>query len=163
MRGREVVDAFDELERRRRKEAAALREWLVRVTTAQHGSISSPAPDVPHHGVMALLLDLEDVSDALGVSVPTVKRLVRAGSLPAVKVAGATRVRRCDLEAYVAELDAVPTSSRASTSPAAVAGSRGSEGEGSPSSVDPPAPIRGLGRSDGRPAPTIDHHERTSA
>lgn len=162
MTGREVVDAFDELERRRRKEAAALRDWLVRVTTDQHGSISSQPENVAHHLYMGpLLLDLEDVSDALGVSVPTVKRLVRAGTLPAVKVSGATRVRRCDLETYVAGLDAVPTT-RASTSPAAEAGSRGSEGgEEFPSSADLPAPLRGLGRSDGRPAPTL-HHERTS-
>lgn len=154
MTSRQVVAAFDELERRRRKEAAALRDWLVRVTTDQNGSISALPPNLAHHAPMGpLLLDLEDVSDALGVSVPTVKRLVRAGALPAVKVGGATRVRRCDLEAYVAGLDAVRTTLRASTSPTTVAGSRGTEGgEGALSPQDPPAP-----------SSSFTHVERTTA
>lgn len=119
---------------------------------------------MPHYGGMALLLDTEDVSDALGVSVPTVKRLIRGGALPAVKVAGATRVRRADLEAYVAGLDSVTAPPKASTPPTpATAGGTGNQGgEGHSLPVDPPAPPVGRGgRTVDRPPQA--HPERTAS
>lgn len=96
------VDLLDELERRRRRDYVEAREWLIRVCEGQDGSISVGASGGGEDGRMVpLLLDYEDVADALQVSVPTVKRLVSAGQLPAVRVASARRVRRADLEAYV--------------------------------------------------------------
>ncbi|MGH9281590.1 MAG: helix-turn-helix domain-containing protein [Acidimicrobiales bacterium] len=59
--------------------------------------------------MLPLLLDYEDVADVLQVSTATVKRLVSSGDLPAVKVAGARRVRRVDVEAFVARLGGSPT------------------------------------------------------
>jgi excisionase family DNA binding protein len=47
-----------------------------------------------------LLVTLDEAAESLGVSRSTVERLIRAGSLPAVKVAGATRVRIRDLEQF---------------------------------------------------------------
>jgi excisionase family DNA binding protein len=86
-----------------------VRTWLSAVTTGQDGSTPMPALEEGHTGSVApMLLDYEDVADALQVSASTVKRLVRAGELPAVKVARATRVRRDDLAAYVERLRAVP-------------------------------------------------------
>ncbi|HVM10330.1 MAG TPA: helix-turn-helix domain-containing protein [Acidimicrobiales bacterium] len=117
-RARRLVDAIDELERRRRHESDVLRAWVVRlldlddpdfrVTSGHVGSMFGralpgvdAAADTRPDG---LLLDLDGVAAELAVSVSTVKRLVAAGHLPAVKVLGATRVRRADLEHYVAEL-----------------------------------------------------------
>lgn len=101
------IEVFDELERRRRRDADAFRSWLVGVTKGQDGSISLEGFDVAQGGRMTMLLDFEDVADVLQVSVPTVKRLVKDGHLPAVKVARLTRIRRDDLDRYVAELEPV--------------------------------------------------------
>ena len=51
-----------------------------------------------------LLLTKPDAAQALGVSVRTVDRLVSSGALPLVKVAGAARIRRSDLDDYVNHL-----------------------------------------------------------
>ena len=48
------------------------------------------------------LLRLGDVADELAVSLSTVKRLVRAGELPVVRVGSSVRVRPDDLRRYVA-------------------------------------------------------------
>jgi len=48
-----------------------------------------------------VLLELEDVADAMQVSASTVKRLIGSGKLRAVKVERATRVHRDDLAAYL--------------------------------------------------------------
>lgn len=49
------------------------------------------------------LLTLPDVAAELVCSLATVRRRVRAGELPAVRDGRLVRVRRCDLERYVAE------------------------------------------------------------
>jgi excisionase family DNA binding protein len=53
---------------------------------------------------MALLLDYRHAGEWLDLSDRTVRRLVHDGELPAVKIGGATRIRRVDLEAYVENL-----------------------------------------------------------
>lgn len=100
-----LLQALDELERRHRRDYGQVRTWLFSVTKGPDGPISPPPLDDEHNrSVVPLLLDYEDVADALQVSPTTVKRLVRAGELPAVKVARSSRVRRCDLDAYVESL-----------------------------------------------------------
>jgi len=50
------------------------------------------------------MLTKREAAAALRCSVSTVERLIRAGSLNAVKVEGSTRIRRVDLDFYVAGL-----------------------------------------------------------
>ncbi len=56
--------------------------------------------------VAPLLLRVERTAEALDCSPSTVKCLISAGELPAVKVHGATRVRVDDLRDYVERLAA---------------------------------------------------------
>jgi excisionase family DNA binding protein len=91
---------------------AELEELVVtldRVTTGQEGPSVDHAGDREHGRTMpALLLSLADTAAVLGgISESTVKRMIAAGDLPAVKLAGRTLVRAEDLEAVVASL---PTS-----------------------------------------------------
>lgn len=98
----QAVEALDALERVRRQQYDAMRARLIRVLTVQDGSSSAPPPAGAHDGRMApVLLDLEDVADALQVSTSTVKRLIRHKKLRAVKVEGSTRVHPDDLDTYV--------------------------------------------------------------
>jgi excisionase family DNA binding protein len=53
-----------------------------------------------------LLITKSEAAEQLGVSVRTIERLISAGRLQLVHVAGAARVRVADLRAYVAGLDA---------------------------------------------------------
>ncbi|MDP9388179.1 MAG: helix-turn-helix domain-containing protein [Actinomycetota bacterium] len=101
---RPLLAVLDELERRRRRDFEQVRYWLIRATSGHDGSTPAGALDAVHTRPVTLLLSLEDAADVLNVSPSTVKRLVRAGELPAVKVARTTRVRRSDLDAYVAAL-----------------------------------------------------------
>jgi len=55
--------------------------------------------------VAPLLLRLERTAEVLDCSPTTVKRLIKAGDLPAVKVNGATRIRVADLRAAAASGD----------------------------------------------------------
>jgi excisionase family DNA binding protein len=48
-----------------------------------------------------LLLTKSEAAEQLGVSLRTIERLISAGRLPLVHVAGAARVRVADLGAYV--------------------------------------------------------------
>lgn len=108
-----ALAVLDELERRRRRDFDQARSLLLRVLTGQEGSISSQGFASAHTSAMrSLLLDIDDCGDELQVSPATVKRLIRSGELPAVKVGRTTRVRRADLEEYVARLgDDAPSSS----------------------------------------------------
>ena len=54
-----------------------------------------------------LTLDYRAVADVLSVSERTVRRLTKSGELPAVAIAGSTRVRTADLAAYVEALPPV--------------------------------------------------------
>jgi excisionase family DNA binding protein len=47
------------------------------------------------------LLTLDEVAQALRVSVVTVRRLISDGALKAIKVRGQVRVRQVDLDAYL--------------------------------------------------------------
>ena len=42
-------------------------------------------------------------SELLGVSVSTVERIVKAGTLPAFNLGRLIRIRRCDIDAYMAK------------------------------------------------------------
>ena len=59
------------------------------------------APVVADPAEQSLLLTYDDVAALLRVSERTVRRLVGNGQLLAVRVAGATRIRRSDLEEFV--------------------------------------------------------------
>jgi len=56
------------------------------------------------HGRIETLLDLDEVSAALGISRRTTERLVASGELLAVKVRRLTRVRASDLANYLDRL-----------------------------------------------------------
>lgn len=100
----QLLELLDQLEVRRRRDFDRVRSCLILISGGQEWSISAGAADPLHDGRMSLLMRYEDVADALDLSVPTVRRLVKAGRLPAVEVGGARRVRRCDLEDFIAGL-----------------------------------------------------------
>lgn len=81
----------------------------------QDGSHWPPAAPEAHARPVRMMLTIDEAADELRVSASTVKRLVRAGALPTVKVEGTTRVRRQDLEAYVAALGPRPLAERVTT------------------------------------------------
>lgn len=56
------------------------------------------------------LLTVAEVADMLRVSTMTVYRLIRTGEIPAVRVGRNYRVRRADLEQYLAEQVVEPES-----------------------------------------------------
>lgn len=107
-----VLGAVAQMEERRRRagkppleELTALRSIAFRFMPGQGGSMFPEGFGEAESGRMGrLLVDIEDAADALDVSVSTVKRLIAAGELPAVKVGGATRVRTFDLAGYVTRL-----------------------------------------------------------
>lgn len=124
--GRDLVDlvaAVEGHERRLRADGRRLPAGLVWLQAAARARVlSRPEPSSsPDGGEVAddapvpapsLLLSIPEVATfELGVSESTVERLIREGQLPAVKVGRLTKVRRSDLEAYVAEL---PVDRRAS-------------------------------------------------
>ena len=52
-----------------------------------------------------LLLRVGEAAVLLSLSRSRLYELIYAGSLPSVKIGGARRIRRCDLEAYVSGLE----------------------------------------------------------
>ena len=76
-----------------------LARW--RLTADQEGSPLDDSARWPDAAPVKLLLTVEDVAEALSVSVPTVKRLVASGRLPSVLEGRRRLVRRVDLESYV--------------------------------------------------------------
>jgi excisionase family DNA binding protein len=64
---------------------------------------------------VALLMDTSEAAEVLAVSQRQVERLVASGELPSVRVGGARRIRRADLEAYVAQLAPSPFTTRIQT------------------------------------------------
>lgn len=54
--------------------------------------------------VEPVLLSVGDAASALGVGESTLRRMIRAGDVPAVRVAGLTRIRTADLAAFAAGL-----------------------------------------------------------
>ncbi|MGI8723418.1 MAG: helix-turn-helix domain-containing protein [Geodermatophilaceae bacterium] len=54
----------------------------------------------------AMLLKVPDVVACLGVSRAKVYELMASGELPSVRVGGSRRIRACDLESFVTDLDA---------------------------------------------------------
>lgn len=86
---------------------------LIGSTAGHSGPRSAEAVPVPHTAtVPPLLLTYDHAAEVLATSRSTLKRMVRSGVLPVVKVAGSPRVRKADLDAYVARL--VPTRHQAS-------------------------------------------------
>lgn len=98
------LEVLDELERRRRQQYAEARTALVRCHMVQDGAISAEVAPTLHHEDMTTrtpsAMTLADVADDLQVHLATVKRMIKAGRLPVVKVEGTTRVLREDFEAY---------------------------------------------------------------
>ncbi len=87
-----------------------LRAVLFRVSEGQDGASPEPSPDHQQDVSMsALLVSTERAADRLDMSTSSVKRLIRCGALPAVKIGGATRVRAADLEAFFAGLATIPS------------------------------------------------------
>jgi excisionase family DNA binding protein len=54
------------------------------------------------------MLDIEAVAERLGISISTVRALVRKGELPAYKVGGQLRFEKDDIEAYLTARRVVP-------------------------------------------------------
>ena len=81
-----------------------------RATPVQVGPSSAGDGENPEDGqVTPLLVRFERAAEALDCSPSTVKRLVRAGTLPAVHVGGASRIRVDDLREFVERLADDPT------------------------------------------------------
>lgn len=82
-------------------DALELRQWA---QVVMHGlslaSVAVPVDDPP----MPALLTLPEVARELGCGVTKVKKLVATGALPAVDFDGVRRVRRQDLDSFVAGL-----------------------------------------------------------
>lgn len=101
---------------------AALTEVLTdldRVRKGQAGSAPRFALDAlaaqgdDRHVLIPLTVSFDGAAAALGVSQSTLKRLVRSGEMPTVKVAGRRLVRHADLTAYVDRLPATTTTGAA--------------------------------------------------
>jgi len=92
------------------RELAELQQLLAdRVRAGQQGSPlggAQPAPDSEE--VSPRLVGIPGAARMLEVSASTVKRLVRAGELPAVHVGDCTRFRIADVDTYVKQLRADP-------------------------------------------------------
>jgi len=89
-------------------DAVLLLEHLARfrVTQGQDGSaFGGSDAGADDRVVTQRLLTFRQAGDALACSESTVKRLVAAQELTAVKIGGAVRVRIADLDEYVATLD----------------------------------------------------------
>lgn len=82
------------------------RTFTDRATEGQRGTPLQDFWEFADARVMSpKLLTYEAAAAALSVSVRQVKRLVAAKQISAVQVLGATRIRACDLEDFVAGLD----------------------------------------------------------
>lgn len=88
-------------------ELLGLAEFFADCATARQGATETVgvagtgnAGAMKEHPVMTK----REAAAALGVSSRTVDRLIARGTLTAVKVEGSTRIRRADLEAYIAGL-----------------------------------------------------------
>lgn len=88
-------------------------EWLADLATVRQDVTRvgdrGAAGDAGRMTSSALLMTKREVAVELRTSVRSVERRIAAGDLVAVKLEGSTRVRRSDLEAYVAGLS--PTAS----------------------------------------------------
>lgn len=75
-----------------------------RVVGGQNGPRSAVVVASSENGDGRVLLKVERVAEELQVSVSTAKRLLARGDIRSVKVGGARRVRRDDLNEYVRSL-----------------------------------------------------------
>lgn len=60
--------------------------------------------NIDTHALPDLLLTTKELATVLRCSLRTAKDLVGTGTIPSVKIAGLRRVRRSELEAYIADL-----------------------------------------------------------
>lgn len=88
---------------------AALSDLILATSGQARPTVDGTAGAGDHAGMDQLTVDYRGAADRLGVSDRSVRRLVAAGELAAVRVAGSTRIRTRDLESYV---DALPRASR---------------------------------------------------
>lgn len=64
--------------------------------------VRNGGPAEAHDGDGALLLTVPQVCSTLAVGRDTVYRLINTGALPSLKIASLRRVRRSDLDSYLA-------------------------------------------------------------
>lgn len=109
---REIVEALRLLEGRRRSRGQHLSAEARQVLRAAELSsvvlsgqtVAPDGADADAPTMAPQLLTVDDVSGQLRTSTTTVRRLISAGELAAVRVGRSVRVRPGDLEAYVAGL-----------------------------------------------------------
>lgn len=88
-------------------EVLALAEFFADCATVRPGATAEAGTTQPREAeAMNPLLTKRETAAALRCSVRTVERLIAAGDLVSVSVAGGCRVRRADLEDYVGSLGA---------------------------------------------------------
>jgi excisionase family DNA binding protein len=76
------------------------RPELARLEAPGHAAVMDAARPVER-----MLFTYRQAAETLEIGERTVRKLVREGRLPAVRIGGAVRIRRTDLDAYVAGLD----------------------------------------------------------
>lgn len=113
---RHLAAAVAEHVRRLRRDGLAVPAELTRLTAAisasggpERPTLDDASSRVDSAGMQPLTVDYRDAAEVLGVSERSVRRAVRAGDLPAVRVAGSVRIRTADLTGYVEGL--APTNS----------------------------------------------------
>ncbi|MFL6164506.1 MAG: helix-turn-helix domain-containing protein [Jatrophihabitantaceae bacterium] len=93
---------------------AVVRDLIAVLETTESATERQGAPNLPGSGAeadsapMALVLDVDEAADALRCSKRSAQRLIAAGELPSVRIAGKAVVRTADLQTYVAGLPATP-------------------------------------------------------
>ncbi len=81
----------------------ALFDWVDRGGQARPAR--APVEAAGDDAAMRLALTYEQAGERLGVSSRTIRRLVEAGTLPAVEVASARRIRATDLVAFTERME----------------------------------------------------------
>lgn len=105
--------ALDRIERKGRthgvpaetvEQAAQAQRFLSSVLTAGHVLSIVDVTAEEAHGEPRELLTVQEAADVLNVSESTAWRRVASGELPSVKDGGLRRIRRDDLDGYIARL-----------------------------------------------------------
>ena len=65
------------------------------------GVPNEPERPVSPRGLFDHLLTLKEVGLILGLSERSVRRIIQAGDLPAIRIGGSPRIRSADLRAYL--------------------------------------------------------------
>ena len=97
----------DIVERRRRRDAEVFRVALVGVLAGRSEPISFDSAPIPDYGdgEERPVLRVKEAAEVLAVSASQVHRLIRDGRLRAVRFGSDRRVRRTDLDSFIASSD----------------------------------------------------------